>query len=193
MSPTPAPNFAPSSPSAQRVFLIGLSGVGKTTFGQTMAETLGWPFLDLDAAIAQAAGTAVTELFRTHGEAAFRELEAATLRRVGLATPLVLATGGGTPCFHQSMDWLLAHGRVVWLDLPPATIAQRLLHAAPEALVSRPLLAAASTGSPQATETTLADFLTQTLAARAPFYHRAPDRLTSPDLDSASWQAMLNL
>lgn len=156
----------------ERIFLIGLPGAGKTTLGRALAEALGWPFLDLDVVIEQVTGRTIAGIFRTDGEAAFRQLEAEQLRRVGLTTPLVLATGGGTPCYHDSMDWLLTHGRVVWLDVPPATIAARL---ATTALADRPLLAAADSRA-EATPEALTALLLQTLAARQPFYAQAPWR-----------------
>lgn len=170
--------------SEQRIFLIGLPGAGKTTLGRALAQEMAWPFVDLDEAIEQRTGTSVADIFRTQGEAVFRQLEAEELRRVGLAAPLVLATGGGTPCFHDSMPWLLAHGRVVWLDVPPAAIADRL---AANALSDRPLLAAAGAGPhPEATAEPLARLLKQTLTARQPFYARAPWHYGGPDTGSAT-------
>jgi shikimate kinase len=154
-----------------RIFLIGLPGAGKTTLGRALAAELGWPFVDLDEAIAAEAGCSVAALFQAEGEAAFRLREAAVLRRVGVTEPLVLATGGGTPCFHDSLDWLLAHGQVVWLQAPLKTIANRLMASAVQ---SRPLLAAAENNTPEATLEALFVLLEQTLASRLPFYARAP-------------------
>ena len=119
------------------------------------------------------------------------------LRHVGLATPLVLATGGGTPCFHESLAWLLAHGTVMWLDVPLATIVGRLLTtpAAPPAAViaSRPLLAAAAAASPKATETMLLALLSQTLTAREPFYAQAPHRLRADNPTVAALRSQLGI
>ena len=85
-----------------RVYLIGLPGSGKTTLGRRLAAELGWPFVDLDEAIEQEAGRLIADIFGMEGEAGFREREAATLRRVGLQTPLVLATGGGATSWRPS-------------------------------------------------------------------------------------------
>lgn len=165
--------------AAERIFLIGLPGAGKTTLGRALAAELGWPFLDLDAEIEREAGRTIGEIFEEEGEETFRTLEAAALRRVGLQAPLVLATGGGTPCFHDSMDWLLAHGRVVWLDVPPAVIVERLGAAEAPPVGNRPLLAAAAAASPKATKTLLSALLGQTLDARRPFYGRAPHSVSA--------------
>ncbi len=175
------------SSAPERIFLVGLPGAGKTTCGRALAEGLGWPFLDLDEVISTEAGCSVAHLFQTEGEAAFRVREAAALRRVGVAAPLVLATGGGTPCFHGSLDWLLQHGKVVWLDTPPEIIAERLPISQ---IAARPLLLEAHGGNLQATREALAILLKQTLSARLPFYARAPWR-SPPDEPVRSLQTRL--
>lgn len=189
--------MAAVSSSTERIFLIGLPGAGKTTLARTLAAELNWQCADLDAEIERATGRSIGVLFEEEGEDFFRMQEAAVLRRVGLAAPLVLATGGGTPCFHDSLDWLLAHGAVVWLEVAPATIVGRLLTAPganPAAPAGhRPLLAAAAAASPQATETALIRLLDQTLAAREAFYARAPYRLVGPDFALGSLRMQLGL
>ena len=170
----------PARPARQRLFLIGLPGAGKTTLGRAIARTTGGPFVDLDEEIERETGQSIATLFQQHGEASFRALEAAVLRRAGQATPLVMATGGGTPCFHESIDWLLNQGHVIWLDIAPSVIAARLLTSAADGLAARPLLfAAASQGHAAGSQLALINFLDQTLAARLPFYSRAPYRLTA--------------
>ena len=74
------------------LFLYGAPASGKSTLGSRLATALGVPFLDLDAAIVQAAGRTIPEIFFADGEEAFRDLEARTLRQVGDAG--VVALGG---------------------------------------------------------------------------------------------------
>lgn len=177
-----------SNHSKERIFLIGLPGAGKTTLGQALATTRGWPFIDLDQAIELAVGRPIAAIFQQNGEAAFRQIEADILRVVGLDTPLVLATGGGTPCFHDSMAWLLAHGQVLWLDVAPADIARRLLASPPSTLANRPLLAT-SVALPEATLAealfSLSAYLTRTLDARRAFYALAPYKIAESSLQAA--------
>ena len=147
-----------------------MPGAGKTTLGRALAAHYTLPFFDLDAEIATRAGQAIPALFAQHGEAHFRQLEADTLREVAARPgPLVLATGGGTPCFHHNLAVLGAAGVTLWLDVPAPVLAARLAAAAETA--SRPLLAA--TGA-------LETWLAETLTARTQFYAQSQVRLAHP-------------
>jgi shikimate kinase len=148
-----------------------MPGSGKTTLGRQLAAQYGHSFLDLDVAIEERAGQPIPAIFQTQGEAYFRQLEADTLREVVAGPePLVLSTGGGTPCFHHNMDVLLATCTTLWLDVPVTVLAARL-HSSKRA--ARPLLAAAPAPDQRALET----WVRETLAGRSRFYAQAQLRL----------------
>lgn len=123
-----------------RIFLIGYMGCGKTTLGQALAERLGCSFLDVDTWISDAAGKSIPQIFAEEGEARFREWEGEALEEAIEQEDVVVATGGGMPCFEERMDTLLAHGTVIYLELKPETLLQRLS----DGLHGRPLLAGLS-------------------------------------------------
>jgi shikimate kinase/3-dehydroquinate synthase len=119
------------------VLLVGMPAAGKTALGKVLALQLGLPFVDLDSAIGADAGQPVPVLLRQEGEQAFRIREAAVLREMLAGeSPIVLATGGGTPCFLDGMQELLQAGTVLWLDATTATLTDRVLTGDTE----RPLL-----------------------------------------------------
>lgn len=152
------------------LFLIGLPGSGKTTLGRRLAAHYGREFVDLDEVVGQEAGRSIPEIFAAEGEASFRAREAAALTRlIQRPQPLVVATGGGTPCFHHNMALLRKTGFVLWLAVPLPELARRL--AATGQAAARPLLAAA--GTAESPETALAAHLSRTLAAREGFYAQA--------------------
>ena len=84
-----------SAATPRRIVLTGFMGSGKTTVGRLLARRLGWSFVDADDAIEAEAGCTIPELFRRHGETAFRERERATIARLADGDGLILALGGG--------------------------------------------------------------------------------------------------
>lgn len=109
------------------IYLVGFMGSGKSTFGKKLADGLGIAFYDLDQVIESKAGKTIPQLFQEWGEIRFREYEAEVLRSfVKEDKDFVLACGGGTPCFHDSMDWMNAHGYTFFIDTPFAETEERL-------------------------------------------------------------------
>ena len=111
--------------SGRSLYLVGMMGSGKTSTGRPLAEQLGYGFVDADAVIEQAAGCSIPEIFERDGEAGFRALESQVLNAIGQRHSLVVATGGGV--VTQQENWGLLHsGIVVWLDVVPEQLMQRL-------------------------------------------------------------------
>ena len=164
-----------------KLYLIGMPGSGKTTLGRVLADHYALPFFDLDAEIVARAGQVIPAIFLEHGEARFRQLEAEALREI-TARPgaLVLATGGGTPCFHGNLEVLNTTGLTLWLDVPTPTLKARL--AAATEKNSRPLLV--STGPTE-------KWLLETLEVRTEFYARAQLRCKADACSVAALAAPL--
>jgi len=152
-------------------FLIGFMGSGKTYQGTRLAKRLGVPFVDLDERIETHEGRTIPKIFEQQGEAAFRRLERRYLHELEHEAPCVVATGGGTPCFFDNMDWMNAHGITVFLKTPVPVLAARL-RADPGV---RPLLA-------NVPEDQLENYIARLLEQRAPYYLMAKAIAESVDL-----------
>ena len=63
---------------ADKLYLVGFMGAGKTTVGRALAKRLDWRFEDVDERIEKAEGRDVASIFRQSGEPYFR---ASCLRR----------------------------------------------------------------------------------------------------------------
>ena len=71
------------NPQPLRVLaLCGFMGSGKSTVGRTLAELMGWEFVDLDEEIERQEGTSIREIFVERGEAEFREIEHRVLTKL---------------------------------------------------------------------------------------------------------------
>ncbi|MGB0874036.1 MAG: shikimate kinase [Synechococcus sp.] len=111
--------------AGRSLYLVGMMGSGKTSTGRPLAERLGYGFVDADAVIEQAAGCSIPEIFERDGEAGFRSLESQVLSAISQRHSLVVATGGGV--VTQPENWGLLHsGIVIWLDVVPDQLLQRL-------------------------------------------------------------------
>lgn len=118
---------ARANPPVERtIALIGLMGVGKSTVGRRLAQRLGLPFADGDAAIEQAAGMAVSDIFSTMGEAEFRAGEARVMRRLLEGPPIVLATGGGAVMNPETRALMKANATTVWMRADLQVVAERV-------------------------------------------------------------------
>lgn len=115
--------------TARHIFLLGMMGCGKTATGKALSDLLGYALADTDALIEQYTHQTITELFAQGGEGYFRHIEAACLRCLqSLSSPMVVATGGGTPCFFDNIAQINhpADSRSIYLAVPPARLSQRL-------------------------------------------------------------------
>lgn len=99
----------------ENIILIGMPGCGKSTTGKLLADKLGKSFVDADAALEEAAGRSIPQIFATDGEPLFRQLETQTLSQLGKQSGLVIATGGG--CVTRPHNYPLLHqnGQIFWL------------------------------------------------------------------------------
>lgn len=154
-----------------KIFLIGLPGSGKTTLGRELAQKLALSFIDLDLEVERKEGRSIKTLFKILGEPYFRQAEAAVLREVTDANQsFVMATGGGTPCFYEGIEFMNSKGITVFLDIPVDELYHRLNS---KESLQRPLLQAGGN---------LADTLYQLKSSRLKFYEQATYRLTNPDV-----------
>lgn len=111
----------------QTIFLIGLPASGKTTFGRQLANDLSIPFTDLDAEIEKTENRSIPEIFKQSGESYFRKVEQKVLTSfLNFQEDMVIATGGGTPCFFDNMEQMNANGTTIYLDVPLSEIEDRL-------------------------------------------------------------------
>ena len=156
------------------IFLIGYMGCGKSTLGAALASMMNVPFIDLDDYIEEKYETKITEIFRTKGEATFRQIEQQALQEVAQMNCIV-ACGGGTPCFANNMQLMNEAGITIWLTTSEQRIATRLC--LPQQKAKRPLIA-------QKTDQEILHFVSAQLAERTPFYSQAQLSFDSTQIET---------
>jgi shikimate kinase len=121
--------------SGSTIVLIGPTGVGKSSVGEALARRLDLPFIDSDQAIIKRHG-AITDLFVTLGEPAFRRIESETIASLlgSQSLTTVLSVGGGA-ILDPVTRRLFSDLTVIWLDTELEYVLPRLL-----AQPNRPLL-----------------------------------------------------
>ncbi len=111
---------------------------GKSTVGRRLAQRLGYAFVDLDILFEERYHISITQFFRRYDEAAFRLIEHRLLLETAERDNLVVACGGGTPCFHNNMQFIKQHGRSIYLQLSVDEVLTR--YRASNRKQQRPLL-----------------------------------------------------
>ncbi len=157
---------------AMRIYLIGYMGSGKSTLGHRLAKHAGLQFIDMDHYIEQRNYKTVPQIFATEGEAEFRKKEKKALEEISVFSDVVIATGGGAPCFFDNMDLMNRTGKTIYLNIDPEILAARLM----ESKTERPLIKGKS-------KEELVKFIDETLKVRNEFYSRAHYQITQPDVD----------
>ncbi len=149
-------------------------GCGKTTLCRALHDATGIKVEDLDELIEERAGCSIRQFWAKHGEQQFRELEEETLRRIAQSPDeMVVACGGGTPCFGRNMEIMNKEGRTVWLNASHDVLLSRLIQAREQ----RPLIAAMN-------DEQLSRFITDELTRRTPYYSQAHHTFDSGNMET---------
>ncbi len=119
------PSAADEAQTTDRIVIIGPTGAGKTTTGRALAALLGWRFLDLDAAIEEATGSPVRDIFAREGVEGWRDRETAALAGALTRSAVVVAAGAGIVEREGNLPLALERAWVVALDVAPETSLSR--------------------------------------------------------------------
>ncbi|MDC1195612.1 shikimate kinase [Flavobacteriaceae bacterium] len=166
------------------VVLLGYMGSGKSTVGQILAKNLDFNFLDLDHYIEQNQKVTISEIFKAKGEIVFRKLESEAVKHLcSQSDKLVLALGGGTPCYADTMSFLVQHPNVITvaLNISVKNLSERLV----KEKASRPLIA-------NIKDEDISEFIAKHLFERSFFYNQAEISIQTDSLSIAEIVATID-
>ena len=151
---------------ARSLVLVGMPGSGKSAVGRRLAARLELAFVDADEEIEHAAGKPITDIFKDHGEAYFRDGERKVIARLLRSGPQVLATGGGALMSAETRENIRRSGISIWLKAELPVLMRRVIKSN-----TRPLLQK----DPEVV-------MRQLMEARYPIYATADITVESRDL-----------
>lgn len=143
-------------------FLLGFMGCGKTYWGKKWAEKSRLRFFDIDEMVEQEQQKTIAEIFAEKGEDYFRNLETDVLKSFSDKDDIIIACGGGTPCYNDNINWMNENGTSVYLQSAPENILNRLISEKEK----RPLIKNLKNEE-------LLFYIREKIKEREPFYHQA--------------------
>jgi len=148
------------------IVLLGYMGSGKSVIGKKLSEILHFDFVDLDHFIESKENKSISEIFKIKGEIYFRNKESEYLQQLLKRNDdIVLALGGGTPCYSGNMLSITKarNSRSIYLKASIGTLEDRLT----KEKAKRPLLEHIQT------KAELTEFIGKHLFERIAFYDQA--------------------
>jgi len=137
-------------------------GSGKSTVGRDLAKKLDMEFIDMDDYIESRNFKSIPSIFAEAGEQTFRKLEQKALSELADFENVIIATGGGAPCFFDNIDVIKKTGKSIYLKGTPRILAERLR----QSKIERPLIKGKTFDE-------LVAFIDETLAKREKWYKQA--------------------
>lgn len=125
------------TPQNDLFFLWGMPCSGKSTIGKQLAMQLDYIFIDLDEYIMSKENKTILQIFQDKGEKFFRMLETHYLNGIIIENAkenakenfnkkIIIATGGGTPCFNENRFEMLLNGFCIFLDIDLDILISRI-------------------------------------------------------------------
>lgn len=109
----------------RKIYLVGYMGSGKSAIGRRLSFYLKLPYYDMDHEIVRREKMTIPEIFETHGEDYFRQIETNFLRTFR-DEYCIISTGGGVAVNPENRKIMRETGLVLFLDATFPDIWKRI-------------------------------------------------------------------
>jgi shikimate kinase len=110
----------------EKITLVGMSGVGKSSIGRQLSKHFHIPLIDTDALIHININTTLYEYILKYGHKAFLELEENIVCETPLPEKCIVATGGSVIYSDKAISYLKEHTTIVYLKDSAENIMNRI-------------------------------------------------------------------
>ena len=111
----------------RKFFLVGMPGSGKSRMAKFISSVTDFHYKDLDDEIERIEGKSIKEIFKNNSETYFRNKETEILKKIiEKDKNLIIATGGGTPCFNKNIDLINKSGLSIFLNTSLDVLVERI-------------------------------------------------------------------
>ena len=133
---------------------------GKSLLAKALADELAYEFIDIDKQVEVVSRKSISKIFEEDGELEFRKLEAQVLESLLQKENIVVAAGGGTPCFFHNINIINQFFISFFLNTRRELILQRLY----KERSNRPILAQSNS---------IEKLVDELMGERLPYYQKA--------------------
>ena len=122
----------------KNIALIGFMGSGKSMIARELGIRLKAQVVATDDLVEAKEGQTIHEIFKSKGEAYFRNLESEIIKEVSLRQGIIIDCGGGIVLRKENLKLLKTNGIVFYLQATPEIIYQRIKNEGHRPLLKAP-------------------------------------------------------
>ncbi|MDE2222544.1 MAG: shikimate kinase [Candidatus Omnitrophica bacterium] len=122
----------------KNICLIGFMGSGKSMIACELGRRLGLEVVAADELIEAKEGRRILDIFKTKGEAYFRDLEQKVIEEISQRRGIIIDCGGGVVLRKENLANLKSNGIVFYLQAAPEVIYERVKHEGHRPLLKGP-------------------------------------------------------
>jgi shikimate kinase len=109
-----------------KIYLVGYMASGKSKLGKELSGMTGLSFYDMDDVFEERYRIGIIDFFEKYGDEAFRQIEHQILLETTNLRNTIIATGGGTPCSDENINFIRSQGISIYIRMDALDLFTRL-------------------------------------------------------------------